>query len=136
MKFVGCTETSSTGAPILVIKSPTLIDIHGANYWTMTNVAVGKICVFVSPFVIFHCPVTSPAKRNWTLVAVLLVYRHAAAVFALLFIFKPGLVLFEIVFDDLLIRGRPRFCSPALVPLLLSPFSWSIEVVVRGSYVI
>ena len=59
---------------------PTIYYAHGMDFWTIKNITVGDFCVFIFPFLVFYCPVTSLAKRNRALVGLLFIFGHTTSV--------------------------------------------------------
>ena len=78
---------------------PTICDAHGMNLRTMKKETVGDICVFISPFIILHCPVTSLTMRNGALVGIRLIYGHITSVCALcrLLVARAGRFFFRLL---------------------------------------
>ena len=59
---------------------PTIYYAHFLDFWTIENITVGDFCVFIFPFLVFYCPVTSLAKWNRALVGLLFIFGHSTSV--------------------------------------------------------
>ena len=59
---------------------PTIVYAHFADSWTIKNITVGDFRVFIFPFLVFYCPVTSLAKWNRALVGLLFIFGHTTSV--------------------------------------------------------
>ena len=80
VKFMLGAEAPFAFASCLLEIFPTIYYAHFLDFWTIENITVGDFCVFIFPFLVFYCPVTSLAKWNRALVGLLFIFGHTASV--------------------------------------------------------
>ena len=80
VEFVLGAEAPFAFASCLLEIFPTIYYAHFLDFWTIENITVGDFCVFIFPFLVFYCPVTSLAKWNRALVRLLFIFGHTASV--------------------------------------------------------